>query len=345
MIFRAIEARLRGVYGSSEYPALADQIMQWGREQPLDGMSVLDATPIFRNTMVKYMALLAAGADLMIGVSDKIPHDTEVLDFLRSIDVKILTNNDLQECDLILDCAAAFAHFPAKRGYVELTRSGIDGYAACQKPVFMADSGRVKRIETSLGTGESYFRAMRALGYDDWNGKRLVVFGSGKVGKGIIAYGKNIGAQVFTVTDPQTIAGDVYQVIDFKDIEAVKNIVSNAYAVVSATGIVGSLAPFAQTMDCPDALIANMGVEDEFGADLPDNRVLNGKKPLNFMLEEPTLIKYIDATMALHNCGAVYLVKTQNLPVGIINPPADMEDKLLQVTRDNGLITNELDLV
>lgn len=53
------------------------------------------------------------------------------------------------------------------------------------------------------------------------------------------------------------------------------------------------------------ALIANMGVEDEFGPEVPAERVLNAKSPLNFVLEEPTHLKYIDPTMALDNYGAL----------------------------------------
>ena len=47
-----------------------------------------------------------------------------------------------------------------------------------------------------------------------------------------------------------------------------------------------------------------MGVEDEYGETFPADRVLNGKRPLNFLLEEPTQLRYIDATFALHRALA-----------------------------------------
>lgn len=67
-----------------------------------------------------------------------------------------------------------------------------------------------------------------------------------------------------------------------------------------------------------------MGVEDEYGVDVPAQRVLQAKRPLNFILKDPTLMKYIDATMALHNEGAVFLAANRSMS-GLIEPDADLE--------------------
>ena len=80
-----------------------------------------------------------------------------------------------------------------------------------------------------------------------------------------------------------------------------------------------------------------MGVEDEFGEAIPAEMVLNGKSALNFMLEEPTHLKFIDATMALHNLGALHLVENKDLS-GVILPPEQMEQGVLDTTRKFGEI-------
>lgn len=335
---------LKTIYSEAEYPALAHQIAHWKQSAPLANLEILDATPIFGNTMLKYVALLSGGAKLTIGVSAKIPKDDRIVDFLRSISVRVVDDSTPLEFDVVMDCAAAFSEFPARVGYVELTRSGVDGYQHCQKPVFLADSGRIKRIETSLGTGEGYFRAMDRLGYNHWSGRSLVVFGSGKVGRGIVLYAERRGAVVTVVTNPADGSNLKCNVVDCHDKRAVETVVENAYAVVSATGVPGALAPFRHSLNQSKALIANMGVEDEFGESFPSSRVLNHKEPLNFLLEEPTLLRYIDATMALDNAGALYLI-SNTLPNGLIMPPIEMEEELLAITKKSGLITDELERI
>jgi hypothetical protein len=56
-------------------------------------------------------------------------------------------------------------------------------------------------------------------------------------------------------------------------------------------------------------------------------------------------VRYIDATMALHNAGALYLVSNKSLERGLVFPPAEMETKLFDVMRANGCISDELDLL
>ncbi len=49
----------------------------WRQSRPLAGKSVLDATPVFRNTLCKYLALLAGGAQLSVYAHPDIPCDQE----------------------------------------------------------------------------------------------------------------------------------------------------------------------------------------------------------------------------------------------------------------------------
>ncbi len=347
----ALEAILERAYRREEYPATSYQAELWSTGRPLEGLTILDATPVYRNTLAKYRALLMAGAELIVGISDVMANDPAIVDKLKELEIPVV-RADQAPCavDIILDCAGSFADWTPGIGYVELTRSGVYKYEGKDKAVYLADSGQIKKIETCLGTGESYSRAMRQFGFEDWQGKRLVVFGGGKVGTGIIFYAHRAGAVVTLVTDAAMLSEHlkpyVEAVIDYHDGQATADAVRQADAVVTATGI-----PGAATFACPAdvfincrAVLANMGVEDEFGPGVPESRVLEGKRPINFMLEEPTQIRYIDATMALHNAGALYLAVHPEAK-GLIIPAEHTEHDLLHVTRRDGLIREEMDMI
>ena len=92
------------------------------------------------------------------------------------------------------------------------------------------------------------------------------------------------------------------------------------------------------------ALLANLGVEDEYGALIPENRVLNRKQPLNFILEEPTSMRFIETTMALHNACALELL-TADLPHRCMDPAPDVEERLLEVACSRGLIGEDVQLL
>ncbi len=350
-MYEKLERAVAEVYAPAEYPALRWQTEMWSAGRPLEGVELLDATPVYRNTMAKYLALLAAGAHLTIGLSRVMAHDRRIVRFLREagLEVCMAEESPRRSFDVILDCAASFAAWEARSGYVELTRSGVERYAQSGRPVYMADSGQIKQIETLLGTGESFFRAMAALGYAEWNGRKLVVFGSGKVGSGILLYAHRRGAIVTVVTDPRTLSERfvpmVDRVVDFRDRTAVEEVLRSADAVVTATGVVGAVQHCcAPSAVAERALLANMGVEDEFGPDFPASRVLNGKGTLNFILEEPTHLKYIDATMALHNAGALRLLSSSDVG-GVILPSAEEESALLEVSVRNGTAGEEIAMI
>lgn len=362
-------------YEVSEYPALAGLTQKWLETRPFAGLRVLAAAPVFRNTLVQYRALLAGGADLSVGIANdsnvgaEMPCDVGVVDLLRESGIPVLNLKDVLEAesrgqgfDLILDCAGQFSACHPKYGFVELTRSGVQFYENSEKPVYVADSGIVKRIETSLGTGEGYVRALLQLGYGSadagndgaaFAGKSFVVFGSGKVGQGIVLQLLREGAHVQVVTDkargvsPFLDANGV-PVADCNDLKSVVSLVSAADFVVTATGVKGALdrPELTTALFSSKAVIANMGVEDEYGLGVPAGRVLAEKKPLNFILEEPTHLKYIDASLALHAALGELLVReacaSDKKNAGPMDPPSELEQRILSMTMQDGLIGAEI---
>ena len=378
------------VYTSDEYPALALYEYEWAQTQPFDGLRVLAATPVFRNSLLQYRALIAGGADLVVGIGGSengatMPCDNGVVRLLRESGIQVIGVQDALEAeaegfgfDLILDCAGQFSACHPRFGFVELTRSGVQFYENCEHPVYVADSGIVKRIETCLGTGEGYVRALAQLGYDfraggavldgaSSAGKKFVVFGSGKVGQGIVLQLLRCGASVQVVTDcsrgssPFLDANDV-PVTDCNDPDAVATLVRDADFVVTATGVKGALdrPQIVEALLASNAVLANMGVEDEYGPSIPATRVLAEKKPLNFILEEPTHLKYIDASLALHaalgeqlvreaagisdheTAGSFVANKNAGPNVGPIDPPSELEQRILSMTMQDGLIGPEI---
>jgi adenosylhomocysteinase len=354
----------------------------------------LVATPVFRNTLLEYRALIAGGADLVVGVAGldsgeegagadasnagaEMPCDPGIVDVVRENGIPVVGLQEALEMeaagrgfDLILDCAGQFSACHPRFGFVELTRSGVQFYEKCEHPVYVADSGIVKRIETCLGTGEGYVRALAQLGHDfcsdsgaDGAGKEFVVFGSGKVGQGIVLQLLRSGASVHVVTDcslgsnPFLDANGV-PVTDCNDLDAVASLVRGADFVVTATGVKGALdrPQVVEALLGSHAVLANMGVEDEYGPGVPTSRVLAEKKPLNFILEEPTHLKYIDASLALHAAlgelllqegGAVYGKEGADSPAankkaGPMDPPSELEQRILSMTMQDGLIGAEI---
>jgi adenosylhomocysteinase len=348
MLSEYILDKLSAYYKVSEFPTLHSMIEDWSHKRPLLGLRILDSTPVFRNTLLKYSALLAGGAKLDIGISDDISRDDSVVDFLQSQGIHIVTPQEANETyDIVMDCGAIFSSTVSRYGYVELTRSGVPKYEQLGVKVFAADSGVIKRIETILGTGEGYFRAMAELGYTDWRGARLTIFGSGKVGSGIILQAHHLGANITVVTDPPTLCQNYRKmcnhVVDYRDTEAVIEALSKSNAVVTATGLSSVIERYvnADFFSDKNILLANMGVEDEYGESISSDMILNHKSALNFMLEEPTHLKYIDATMSLHNLGALWLFEHSDCS-GVILPPSDMEQQLLDITREFGEIGDDL---
>ncbi|MBR4999493.1 MAG: hypothetical protein IKY11_01005, partial [Rikenellaceae bacterium] len=113
-------------YTATQYPTLHEQMKVWSATRPLAGLRILDSTPVFRNTLLKYAALLAGGAELEVGISEYISRDASVVEFLQSNGVAVVEPNECRGVyDVVMDCGAIFADVPTRYGYVELTRSGM----------------------------------------------------------------------------------------------------------------------------------------------------------------------------------------------------------------------------
>ena len=338
----SLRSILDRTYDAPDHPALIEQTQMWRTAKPFAGMRLLDASPVFDNTLAKYVPLLAGGADLTVCLSPLLPHDRETVSLLDQAGIPVVTGDSSTEYDVVLDCAGALAETPSRTGYVELTKSGERVYESCRQPVFLADDSRVKLIETTLGTGDGFIRGLAHFGHSDLSGRSLVVFGSGKVGRGAAMKARGVGADVTVIdSDPHAQPPAGCTLIPADDVAAVQALLASAWCVVSATGVRGALDPWAETLIRSDAVLANLGADDEFGPHMPPDRVLHDKAPVNFALAEPTRLRYLDATFALHNaCALALLVGGQH--AGLNHPPRAVEDDILAAVRASSAITGEL---
>lgn len=335
-----IREYLSSFYRPEEWPTLLWQAEEWNKTQPLAGLRVLDGTPIYRNTLGKLMALLAAGAEVWVAARPSMPFDAGIMRMLEDFGIHRAPRG-MDDFDVALDCSGQFRELHPRLGFAEMTRTGVHRYEHTRQPVILADSGRIKRIETVLGTGESFFRAMEQLGHRDFAGRKLLIAGFGKVGRGVLHYARKHGMSV-TVTDMvdkrSELPGDV-AFIPATDTDALNAAAAKAWCMVTVTGHIAAMRRLlnpAIIIPSP-VLLANLGVEDEYGSIIPEERVLNRKKPLNFTLEEPTAMHFIETTMALHNACALELL-TPDLPHRCMPPAPDVEERLLQIACTRGII-------
>ncbi len=329
-------------FAIADFPALNE----WGRRglanRPLAGLRILVAFPTWPNTLALYLTLMESGAELVFTPGPVMPHDPATVERLPQWSVRVTDDPRGVDPDIVMDCAGVLAGVESRLGYVELTQSGVSAYRSCPQPVFLVDAGSIKLIENSLGTGDGFVRGLAHSGYPAIAGRRIVVFGGGKVGGGVARRCAAEGADVVVIDrHPDVGTEGSIQFVAADDREAVRQTVRSAWCIVTATGEAGAVAPFASDLLHSGAVLANMGVEDEFGPLVPTGRVLNGKKPLNFCLSEPTRLRYIDPTFALAAAGATELA-LGHLSPGINIPDPHLEERIMAPVRAHGSIAPEL---
>ena len=105
----------------------------------------------------------------------------------------------------------------------------------------------------------------------------------------------------------------------------VSKAVKAADYVVTATGIENVIQDQYSIDDFihSKAQLVNMGAEDEYGPECPEVCVLNNKQPLNFILQDPTQMHFIDPVFALYNECASLLI-AQHFSEGVQTPPEQL---------------------
>jgi adenosylhomocysteinase len=247
------------------------------------------------------------------------------------------------QADLYMDINCTLGRVKAPAAAAEVTRTGVHHYEQIACPVVSADNCRAKKIEGFFGTGDGFVRAWRKLRPNDpLEGKRVVQFGYGKIGRGVAFQTCKVDAQV-TVVDPVAEARrkageDGFVALDSHPTAELEAALCGAEIVISVTSIPdihsNSEIPVAWFRASRPALV-NLGAQDEFGSAFTDEEILGGRAvPLNFHLEQPTLNRYVGPPLAAHVLALETLVQNRSgLENGIHPLPSEMDAWLLQTWR------------
>lgn len=238
--------------------------------------------------------------------------------------------------DFHLDCAAELLNRQSPRiGTVEITGTGTNKYgeAMIDYPIISIDMCEIKNLEGMLGTGEDFVRAFTEITNENIANRAFMIFGYGKVGKGIANYLKKEGA-IITVVDLNTTFLDQAQRAGFAGIyalntEDIEKAAESMFCIVTATGRDNVISKNYKTQPFKNKYLANMGVDDEFGFQFTDDEILCKKKPINFFISTPTMIRYLDPVFYAHNLGIDILLYS-NLENGLHPFPGFLAEEVIQ---------------
>jgi adenosylhomocysteinase len=281
------------------------------RTRPYAGLAVLHNVPLTGETMCKIEVLVAGGADLVVTSPTFMTPDPLCVGALRAAGVEFRAEHRFpEEFDVVLDCGGELEPLVTPRlGTCELTGTGTRRYRAAGPtyPVIAVDESRVKDLEALLGTGRGFVHAFRALVGEPIDGKPFLVFGYGKVGRGIVrALAPHAGRIGVVDVDRAALAAAARagcEAMHADEVGRVEDWARQAFAVVTATGVPGVVTAAYDPGAFAGAHLANMGGEDEFGDAFAQADVLCAKQPVNFSVSDPALVRYLDPVFHAHNLG------------------------------------------
>jgi len=311
------------------------------RLRPFAGRTVVFGHLLVWNSIVVAEALWRGGGRVIFTDAHLSPASRSVIETMRRFDVPILpVGQAVQRGDLFFDVGAVLGRQRVPDAAAEVTRTGVLHYRSIPCPVVSADDCRAKRIEGFFGTGEAFLRAWQHFNPDDpLPGKRLVVFGFGKIGRGVAHRTRGAGIQV-TVIDLNPRAclraqAEGFAALLASDGRRLRRALAQAEVVVAVTGRPGGIGHTvpAEWLRAAHPVLVNLGAEDEYGPQFADEEILGGRSiPLNFHLEEPTLNRYVDPPLAAHVL-ALEAVISQTPSRGIHPLPKAMDEWILRTWR------------
>lgn len=306
-------------YPENDAPFMHLQLSDWMQKKPLQGLRVIHHVPLVANTMLKIACLLASGADVTVTNPDFMMPDKNAILTLQKSGIRYVNNlSDLKNetFDLYFDCGATlYQHLPAPTvGAIELTGSGDQYYRTQQLtfPVVSIDRTLTKQLETIFGCGESISDAILKLTGANATEQKFLIFGFGKIGRGLSYFCIQNKVPV-VVVDPEYSARKAASSLNIPAISSdnqneLEKALVQCTCVVTATGKKSILNAYPKNW-FDNKILLNMGVYDEYGEQFSNAEVLNNKLPANFILEDPTPIKYMDAELYIHNIAALQLIQ------------------------------------
>ncbi len=308
------------VFSKDEMPFLIRSTEKMSKEKPLLGKKIVHNCHLTLSTLCKIAPLLVSGADITVTMTPSLKCHDGIVELMREANINFIEPSNLKDdYDFSLDCCAGLLEIIHPRfGAVELTQTGSIRYkkSKCNYPVISIDESRVKKLETLLGTGDGFLRALLYFTQQDITNKKFILFGFGKVGHGICKALRPYTKQIVIVEkNPDLIQQILYEhkiALHLDNLSEIKKHIRNAFCVVTATGESDMISRYFDKLDFENCeYLANMGSEDEFGDKFNNDDALHGKAPINFALAQPTLIKYLDPVFYAHNYGIDILLQNK----------------------------------
>jgi len=326
-------------YSSEETKFLDEQLQYMQKYKPYTGMSIVHNIPLSVEAVAKVQPLLVSGARVTVTPMASIVPKTKqkAMDILRRSNVDLREQSELAATyDFVLDCGAELARkVYAKEGVVELTRSGAIFYEShgTTVPVLSVDGSKTKQLETFYGTGDAFVRGVNQFIDKDISEYKVLLFGYGKVGQGIVYACDKAGVnQVYVVdscNDKIDLANSLgCHATHFANTKKLHEAIKQSDIVVTATGITNFISNNFEKDIFANKILCNMGANDEYGAKFSNTDVLYDKSPINFSLDEPTKTKYLDPIFCAHNYGIKW-IREFKMNSGLHNMPAHLDEEFI----------------
>lgn len=303
------------------------------------GLKILHNIPLTIEAVLKIEILLLGGAEVTASCISSLSPSLDAIDILKSANVEVQIEHDFKKTyDFHLDCCGELLNIsPPEIGAVELTQTGSALYkkANCFYPIISVDDSLLKLLETMLGTGDGFLRAlMYKFGHDIYD-KKFILFGFGKVGRGIAHSLMKFTDKIVAIDRNEESMEVAFKCginyIDSTNREIIAKELRDSSFIVCATGIKNLMTDFYSfnKFDFNKAILINMGAYDEYGDNFRENEVLFEKKPFNFSISEPTTMKYLDPIFYAHNLG-IELILSKKIGRGYNAFPNDLAREILK---------------
>lgn len=316
---------------------LRNQCNEFQQSEVYKGLSILHNVPLTLVTVLKIEALLKAGAIITVLPFSKVPIEEKAEEILKKHGICLIKDRKQIEnkvYDIFLDCGAELIDCtPPRIGIVELTRTGAINYEKKNLPVPIIDidNSNIKKLETFFGTGSGFVKAFKKLFPNSISEHKFLLIGFGKVGQGILWNLKKVCPFVSaTVVDFNCDKASLFDVtiINPNNNEQLTEAIASSSVIVTATGIKHCISNFYNSKLFKGKILINMGAEDEFGDSFAASEVVFDKKPINFLLNFPTPMKYLDVVMCIHNY-APKIIMERKLSANYHPLPSDIDLSLL----------------
>jgi len=329
-------------------------LREWKDSPPLFQEKILINCHLTTATLLLVELFLFSGAEIKITCTSGLVCHESIKELLFNLGIYLppteISSLGSDYFDAVIDCGAYLANsLQPQKAFIELTHVEASQYKNINCSVVSVDNSFIKHLETTYGTGDGFVRAIDQLYTQNghhYQNKTYMVFGYGKVGKGICSCLHSTGVNkrniiIVEINEEHIIAAQAqgfsaYSLHQDKE-KIIKLLENSIHCAVTATGVENSISLFFEPSAFANVeYLANMGTYDEWGEAFSEDVILNHKSPLNFILDYPTKIMYLDPIFALLACATLDTIKQRPQETSLLaQPKLETQKKILDIWTKN----------